>query len=439
MKHVLVLGAGLVSRPLVEYLLSKENIQVTVASRTVSKAEDLIKGFSNGKAVSLNVKNDEMVDELVKDCDIAISLLPYIFHVKIAKVCLKHKKNLVTTSYVSDAMKALDEEAKEAGILILNEIGLDPGIDHMSAMKIIDDVKKNNGKVISFRSFCGGLPAMQNNNNPFGYKFSWSPRGVVMAGKNNGQFLEDGNIVYIPSRDLFKNYEILDIENVGVFEAYTNRNAVPYKEIYGLDDAQTVFRGTLRNTGWCYTMKKVAELGIFDDSPRDDLKGLTYAQMVERLIDWEDSFDIVEDAAHFLNLEPHSSVIKRLEWLGLFSDKMLPDENNVMDMFCHLLLEKLSMDEGDLDLIVLYHNFIAEYSDRCEVITSTLVDTGIPSGDSAMSRTVSLPAAIATALILDKKINLTGVHIPVVPEIYEPVLEELEKMNIKFVEKAIKI
>lgn len=435
MQKVLVLGAGLVSKPLVHYLLGK-GYDVKVASRTVSKAEALIKGYSNGFAEALNVQDDEHLDKLVSESDLAVSLLPYTYHVKVARLCIKHKQQMVTTSYVSDAMQALDEEAKKAGILILNEIGVDPGTDHMSAMKVIHEVEKKGGKVVSFRSYCGGLPALQSNNNPFGYKFSWSPRGVVMAGKNNGQYLENGEIVYIPGRNLFREYEILDIEGVGSFDAYTNRNALPYKKLYGLKDAKTVFRGTLRNMGWCEMMKKAQELGLFDDSPREDLKGLTYREMLMKLIDVEESFDIAEETAFFLGIEKYSSVIKKFEWLGLFDDELLPDENNVMDMFCDLLQKKLQMEEDDLDLIILHHQFVAEYKDHEEYITATLNVTGEPHGDSAMSRTVSLPAAIGVNLILQGKIDLTGVHIPVKPEIYEPVLQELEEMGIKFVEKT---
>ena len=434
MKKVLVLGAGLVSKPLVVYLLDK-GFQVKVASRTVSKAEALIKGHKNGKAESLNVNKTEQLQELIKESDIVISLVPYTHHVQIAKICIDLQKHLITTSYVSKAMQDLDDAAKNAGIMILNEIGLDPGIDHMSAMRIIHDVQGKGGKVLSFQSYCGGLPAPQHNNLPFGYKFSWSPRGVVMAGKNNGQFLEDGKIVFIPSKDLFKNYVIIDIEGFGSLEAYTNRDSIPYKELYGLNDAHTVFRGTLRNNGWCYAMKKAQHLGLFDDAVREDLKGLTYRQMVAKLVGSENSDNIISKTARFLHIDKYSTVIKNFKWLGLFNDEPLPDENNVMDIFCDLLQEKLVMGENELDLIVLYHIFIAEFSGKQKLITSTLIDTGIPNGDSAMSRTVSLPAAIASASILEGKINMTGVQIPIQPEIYNPVLDELATLNIECVEK----
>jgi len=438
MKKVLVLGAGLVSRPLVAYLLEKD-FEVKVASRTVSKAEALIKGYKNGSAESLNVNDEKHLDQLVKNCDLAISLVPYTYHVQIAELCIKYKKHLVTTSYVSPAMSALNTRALEADICILNEIGLDPGIDHMSAMKIIHEVENNNSKVISFKSYCDGLPAMSNNNRPLRYKFSWSPQNVVMAGKNTGQFLEDGEIVFIPGTELFKNYQILDIEGVGSFEAYTNRDALPYKELYGLKDAETIFRETLRNVGWCYTMKKAREIGLFNDEPRADLKGMNYYELMQKLIEIDDSYDLIEDTAYFLGLEKHSTVMKNLEWLGLFSEDPLPEGNTVMDVFSELLQQKLAMEADDLDLIVLYHRFIAQYPNKNELITSTLVDTRIPKGDSAMSRTVSLPAAIAAAMLINEKIKIRGVHIPVQPEIYNPVLEELEQMGVNFTEKATQL
>ena len=436
MKKVLVLGAGFVAGPLIEYLLEK-GFEVNVASQVISKrVQTVLDVHSNGTAVNFDVNDDDHLEQLVADCDLAISLLPYTFHIKVAELCVKHKKNMLTASYVSPAMRALEEEAKNAGIIILNEIGLDPGIDHMSAMRMIHTIEHKGGKVVSFKSYCGGLPAMQSNNRPFGYKFSWSPRGVVMAGRNNGQYLENGKIVFIPGKDLFKYYDMIDIENVGVFESYTNRNALPYREIYGLKDATTIFRGTLRDVGWCYSMKKAHELGLFDDSPREDLQGITYRELTLKLIGAEQSFDLIKDTADFLRVEKHSTVIKRFQWLGIFDDVPLPDENNVMDVFCALLQKKLSMDKDDLDLVLMHHEFVAEYDGRKELITSTLVNTGIPQGYSAMSRTVGLPAAIGATMILNGKINLTGVHIPVLPEIYEPILQELDELGVQFIEKA---
>jgi len=434
MKKVLILGAGHVANPLVRHLI-QEGFYVKIASKVFTEeCEELAATATNCETVSFEMNEETKLEELIQSCDLTVSLLPYAFHPKIASLCIRYKKDMVTASYVSEQMKALDEDAREAGILILNEVGLDPGIDHMSAMKVIDEVHGLGGKVLEFKSYCGGLPAMQNNNNPFGYKFSWSPRGVVMAGRNNGQFLENRRVVFIPARDLFKNYCILDIEDIATFEAYTNRDALPYKEIYGLKEAHTVFRGTLRNVGWCYKMKKAQELGLFDDSKRRDLKGLTYRRLMLKLIDKKESNDIIYDTANFLRLERYSTVMKRFQWLGLFEENPLPPEDNVMDMFCALLQEKLAMAKDDLDLIVLHHRFVAMYPDRCEEITSTLEQTGTPGGDSAMAKCVGLPAAIASAMILQGETSIKGVQLPVKQEIYKPILEKLQALNIHFKE-----
>lgn len=435
MKNVLVLGAGLVSRPLVRYLLNVPEFRVTVASRTVSKAVKLIDGHSQGDAIELNVKNDVQLEELVSKCDLAISLLPYTYHVKVAELCIKYKKHMVTTSYISDAMKALDQKAKDAGIVILNEIGVDPGIDHMSAMRIIHAVENSGGKVVSFRSYCGGLPAPEANDNPFGYKFSWSPRGVLMAGRNDAKYMKDGEIIEIEGKNLFRNHWSLQIEGEPEYETYPNRNSLPYIETYGLKDIKTMFRGTIRNIGWCKTMICIVNLGLLDDTERDDLKGITYNDLTRRLVNAPDGFTTREATKAFLGDDASTEVLDRLEWLGLFSRDKLPDEPTYLDVMTARFLEKMSYKEGERDMIVLYHDFLAEWPEKKKRITSTLVDFGIPHGDSSMARTVSLPAAIATRLILQEKINVTGVHAPVLPEIYNPVLDELENMNIVCKEK----
>ncbi|RKY60791.1 MAG: saccharopine dehydrogenase [Candidatus Neomarinimicrobiota bacterium] len=430
MKNVLVLGAGLVSRPLVRYLLDVPEFNVTVASRTVSKAVKLVDGHPHGKAIELNVKNDEELEKLIRNCDLAISLLPYTYHVKVAGYCIKYKKNMVTTSYISDAMKALDQDAKNAGILILNEIGVDPGIDHMSAMRIIHKVENSGGKVISFRSYCGGLPAPEANDNPFGYKFSWSPRGVLMAGRNDAKYMKNGEIIEIPGKDLFRHHWPLHIEGEPEFETYPNRNSLPYIETYGLKDVKTMFRGTIRNIGWCDTLLCIAKLGLLDDAEHNNLRGMTYNDLTRRLTNAKEDESTRDATSRFLEQDSSKNVLDNLEWLGLFSDDPLPDETTYLDIMTVRFLEKMPYREGERDMIVLYHDFLAEWPDKQKRITSTLVDFGIPHGDSSMARTVSLPAAIATRLILQNKINLTGVHAPVLPEIYNPVLDELETMNI---------
>jgi len=437
MKKILVLGAGMVSHPMIKYLLDQPDFHVIMASRTVSKAEHMIDGHPNGEAFELDVNDDKKVEKFVSKSDVVVSLLPYTYHVKVAEMCIKHKKHMITTSYVSDAMKALDQKAKNAGILILNECGLDPGIDHMSAMRVIHDVEKNGGKIVSFRSTTGALPAYQSNNNPFGYKFSWSPRGVLLASRNSAKWLENGKEVSIPGEQLFENYKLQDVPGVGAFENYPNRNSVPYKDSYGLKDAKTVYRGTFRMHGWCETMRSIAHLGWLSEETPKGFSGKTYGDLTRFLIKAKPKDNLQNAVAEKLGLKPYSAVIKRLEWLGLFGDEKLhADKNNPLDYLNVLTLRKLAMGEHDVDMIVMHHEFVAEYKSKKEYVTSTLVDYGIPDGDTSVARTVALPAAIAVKMILHKKMNMTGVHIPVIPEIYNPILDELDEMGIKFTEKT---
>jgi saccharopine dehydrogenase (NADP+, L-glutamate forming) len=438
MKKILVLGAGMVSRPMIRYLLVEPDFHVIMASRTVSKAEQMIDGHPQGAAFSLDVNDEKKVENFVSNADVVVSLLPYTYHVKVAEMCIRHKKHMITTSYVSDAMNGLDTKAKAAGILILNECGLDPGIDHMSAMRIIHDVEKNKGKVISFRSTTGALPSHEANNNPFGYKFSWSPRGVLLASRNAAKWLERGKEISIPGEQLFENYFLQDITGVGTFENYPNRNSVPYKDIYGLNDAITVYRGTFRMTGWCETLRNIVALGWLSEELPKGFTGKTYGDLTRHLIGAKPKDNLPVATAGYLGLKPYSAIIKRFEWLGLFSDTLLPkDKNTPLDYLNVLTLQKMPMGDHERDMVVMHHEFIAEYPSKKEYVTSTLVDYGIPDGDTSVARTVALPAAIAVKMILNKEINMTGVHIPVIPEIYNPILDELEEMGIKFKEKTI--
>jgi saccharopine dehydrogenase-like NADP-dependent oxidoreductase len=438
MKHVLVFGAGLVTRPLVQYLLEEAGYQVTVASRTLGKAEALVGDHPHGKAVAFDITKDgAQLGDLIAGADLAVSMLPYIYHAQIAEECVHQCKPMVTTSYVSDAMRALDGPARDAGVILLNEIGVDPGTDHMSAKRIIDRVHAEGGEIKSFLSYCGGLPAPDVNDNPLGYKFSWSPRGVVLAGRNAARYKENGVIVDVPNPRLFATHYLTWIEGLGDFEAYPNRNSLPYIELYGIPETDTMYRGTLRNVGWCDTMQKLNELGYFDLDERDDLAGKTFAQVTAGLMGKGDTSNLKADLAAHLNISPASGVMMTLEWLGLLSDAPVSDTNTVLDVLADQLLVKMPYGEGERDILIMAHKFVAVYPDRQEQISSTLIDYGIPGGDSSMARTVGLPAAIGIRMILDGKITLTGVQIPVLPEIYNPVLDELERLGIAFEEKTV--
>lgn len=444
MYKALVLGAGLVARPLVQYLLADETISVTVASRTVEKADKLISNHPRGQALCLQADDLQSLENLIEGHDLAISLLPAPLHPVVADLCVKHQKHMVTTSYLSDAMRELDEPARKAEVMILNEIGVDPGIDHMSAMRVINDVRARGGRVVSFRSYCGGLPAPDANDNPWGYKFSWSPRAVCTAGKNAARFLEDGRQVDLPGPDLFTCHHPMFVEGVGELEAYPNRDSLGYIETYGLQGVDTMFRGTFRYPGWCRTLKAVVDLGLLDESPVNYPAGMTLAQ-------WMATFGGAvshgsatrESIAGRLGLEPEDDVLHRLDWLGLFSGDTIAitgRETTPLDILAARMLEKMPYGEGERDMIVLKHDFRATFPDGMEEhITSTMVDYGQPNGDSAMARTVSLPAAIAARGMLQGRLMTPGVHIPVRKEIYEPVLNELATLNITCKEETEKL
>ena len=432
MKKILVLGAGMVAGPLIRYLLNRD-YQITVTSLVIEDAVKLVGGDPNGVARSLDLSDDSALATLVKEHDLVISLVPFTFHPMVARHCLVADKNLITASYVSDEMMELDQEAKDKGLIFLNEIGLDPGIDHMAAMRIIDDVHARGGRIRHFRSYCGGLPAPEAVDNPFGYKFSWAPRGVLLASRNGARYWRDNHVVVVPPENLFKDMRLLNVPNTGTYEAYPNRDSLKYKDIYGLGgEIRGLFRGTLRYIGWCNSMDHFGKLGLLDMEPRDS-KGMTSADYMRVLLEAEQDQDLRVVAAQCMGIPADCLPPWNMHWLGLFSRRPIgKDEISPLDLLGEIMLEKLSYKPGERDMVVLFHEFKAwfEDDDHYERLTSTLVDYGVRYGDSSMSRTVSLPAAIAACLILDGKIPQRGVLRPVHPEIYNPVLDELADLNI---------
>jgi len=436
MKKILVLGAGLVAGPLVKYLLDQPDLSVVVADVDVARAEKLVASHPRGRVERLDIADRTALAAAVGRADLVVSMVPYTFHPVVAAVAVDLGKHMVTASYVSPAMRELDAQARERGVVLLNELGLDPGIDHMEAMRIIHDVHDAGGRVLSFISYCGGLPAPEANTNPFGYKFSWSPRGVLLASKNSARFLKDGRVVTIPAEDLFARPEVISIPGLGEFEGYPNRDSVSYKDIYGIPEAVSVKRGTLRYPGWCETLRKMVELGLLDDGPRDRT-GSTFLGLMRELAQAAPGADVRSAVAARLGLAVSSAVISRMDWLGLFDEKGLPAEKgSSLDNLAALMIERLQYAKGERDMIILQHEFLARgQTGRNERIVTTLIDYGVPGGDSSMSRTVGLPAAIASRLVLEGKIRLTGVQVPVHPEIYGPILDELGALGVRFEEK----
>jgi saccharopine dehydrogenase (NADP+, L-glutamate forming) len=436
MKKALVLGAGLVAAPLVKYLLDQPDLSVVVADVEAGRAEKIVAGHPRGRAEVLDISDRQALAAAIGRADLVVSMVPYTFHPLVAELAIEQGRHMVTASYVSPAMKELDAKAKAKGVILLNELGLDPGIDHMEAMRVIHEAHDAGGRVIAFTSWCGGLPAAEANTNPFGYKFSWSPRGVLLASKNSARFLKDGRIVSIPAADLFINPEIIGIPGLGDFEGYPNRDSVSYREIYGIPEALTVFRGTLRYAGWCETIRKMVALGLFDDTIKDR-SGSTFLGLMAELSGAVPGSDVKKAVAARLGLEAGAPIVSRLEWLGLFEPKALPfAKGSALDNLAALMIEKLQYKAGERDMIVLQHEFlIRTAAGRDERIVSTLIDYGVPGGDSSMSRTVGLPAAIGARLVLEGRIHAFGVQVPVLPEIYGPILDELETLGVRFEEK----
>jgi saccharopine dehydrogenase-like NADP-dependent oxidoreductase len=434
MKRVLVLGAGLVSRPLVHYLTDQPDVEVTLASRTVSKAEALVAGRERAAAVALDVKDEPALEKLIADNDVAVSLLPATEHVKVARLCLKHRRHMSTTSYIGPEMKALDAAAKEAGLTFINECGVDPGIDHMSAMRIIHQAEAEGARVVSFRSYCGGLPAPEANTNPIGYKFSWAPRGVLVAATSPGRYLQDGKIIDVPGDELFANPERVTVPGAGEFEGYPNRDSLPYQDLYGLQDVKTMFRGTLRNLGHCESWYHWVKLGLFDAEPRAELAGLTYRSWIQAIAG---GGPVEEALAKRLGVAGDHPAIAKLAWLGLFEDAPIPiSEGGNVDVMAVRMRERCALGEDERDMIVLQHEFLIEAPTGPLRVYSTLIDFGIPGGDSAMARTVSLPVAIATRLMLQGAVGETGVIAPIQPAVYNPILDELERLGIRCEERS---
>ena len=435
MKKVLILGAGLVAKPMVQYLLSRQ-YKVTVASNTPERADEMIRNYPEGRSVFWEAGEDDMLDLMVAEHDLTVSLLPYRFHVMVAKHCLKYKKNLVTTSYVKPEMMELNEEVNKAGILFLNEMGLDPGIDHMSAMRIIDKIHNGEGAVLEFHSICGALPAPEAAGNPFRYKFSWSPKGVVLAGNNDAHFLHHGKEVFISTKDLFKNPFVVDFPGVGKLDVYPNRDSMEYQSIYGIPEARTVYRGTFRYPGWCETLDVMKRLSLLSQDTYD-MTGLTYAGMICRQIGATSQHDCRRQVADYLGIPLSSYALDALDWLGLFSDEpMNRNTDSTFEVISDLMISKMELGPDERDMVVLQHTFLAAWPDgRKEVIRSRMLDYGSPATDTSIARTVALPAAVGVEMILEGKIAAKGVHIPVIPEIYNPVLDRLEQMDIRMIEE----
>lgn len=439
MKSILIIGAGRSAGALINYVLEKSHHYgwfVTVADADPALAEAKVKGHPNGRPAWLDVLKVNDRRELISRADVVVSLLPAHLHIEVAQDCIKLKKHLVTASYVSKELYSLGDEVRDRELIFMGEMGLDPGIDHMSAMQKIDEIKAKGGKLLSFRSYTGGLIAPDSDTNPWHYKFTWNPRNVVLAGQGTAQYLHKKKLKYIPYNRLFKEIWPIQVPGFGEYEVYANRDSLLYRSQYGLDDIPTILRGTIRHKGYCTAWNALVKIGMTDsDFPILDSGKLTYHSLMEAFAP-EGSASVKDRIAEMLKEDPNSDVMQKLEWLGLFSKKKIPIDNATPALILeNLLLDKWKLEPEDNDMIIMQHEFVYTMAGKKRRLVSSMVMTGNGQDDTAMARLVGLPMGIFVSLIADGKITSPGVQIPVTKEVYEPVLEELKAYGVTFTEE----
>ncbi|HYG02666.1 MAG TPA: saccharopine dehydrogenase C-terminal domain-containing protein, partial [Chryseosolibacter sp.] len=435
MKTILVLGAGRSSSSLITYLLDQAkifgwNILVGDASPTIAKEK--IQNHPNGHAIAFNIE-DESASGVIQSADCVISLLPAMLHPIVAINCLKYNKHLLTASYVSDEMKALDAEARHKGLIFLNECGLDPGIDHMTAMQVIDKIRSEDGKITGFESFTGGLIARDTDpENPWRYKFTWNPRNVVMAGQGTAKFLLNGKYKYIPYQQLFKRTTPVHVPGYGDYEGYANRDSLKYIDTYKLHGVRTMLRGTLRNRGYCSAWNVFVQLGCCDDSYQmDGVSAMTHADFINSFLPADDSIAVKTKLQQHPLMNLTGNELDLLEWSGMFADERVGlNAGTPAQILEHILNKKWKLSPNDKDQIVMWHRFAYEQDGKEKELQAWLVATGTDSIYTAMAKTVGLPLAIAAKLVMQEKIKARGVLVPISKEIYEPILSELAQFGI---------
>ena len=442
MRNILIIGAGRSATCLIRYLLDKsssEKLFITIGDISLRAAQKFTKNHTNAKGILLDVFNKEERERAVKNCDMVISMLPARFHIEVAKDCITFGKNLVTASYISDEIQNLDKEAKAKGLVFMNEIGVDPGIDHMSAMKVIDNIRDKGGKLLLFESFTGGLVAPESDDNLWNYKFTWNPRNVVLAGQGGAaEFLQEGLYKYIPYNRLFRRTELIKIDGYGKFEVYANRNSLKYHDVYGFKDILTLYRGTIRRVGFSRAWNVFVQLGMTEDGYTiPNSENLTYRNYVNLFLPYSPTDSVELKFRHNLKIDQDDLIWEKLEELDIFNDKKKLGIKNATpaQALQKILMDKWTLAEDDKDMIVMYHKFGYELDGETYQIDSSMVTTGEDQTYTAMAKTVGLPVAIAALKILNKEISTPGVLRPIAKEVYEPILEELENYGINFKEE----
>lgn len=443
MRTILLIGAGRSATALIHYLLNhaeKENWRLVVADLSEELARKKVGNHPRAAVLKLDINNHVERQQEIEQANLVISMLPAHMHMAVAQDCVAMGKHMVTASYISSEMEALDHAAKEKGVILLNEIGVDPGIDHLSAKKVLDRIQAEGGEMLLFESFTGGLVAPESDDNPWNYKFSWNPRNVVLAGSGGAvKFIQEGLYKYIPYHQVFRRTEFIDIDGFGRFEGYANRDSLRYRKVYNLEGIPTIYRGTLRRPGFCRAWDVFVKLGMTDDSyALENSETMTFRQFTNTFLAYNPTDSVELKLMHYLNIPQDSDLMEKLDWLGLFSDEVvgLPKATPAQ-VLQHILEQKWTMKPEDKDMIVMWHKFGYSLKGEKRMVESSMVYVGQDAVDTAMSRTVGLPVAIATRLILNGTISTPGVSVPITPEIYEPMLAELESYGVVFTEKEV--
>lgn len=442
MKKVTIIGAGMMAKPIADYLLDTCGYQITMVDMEVSKARKIIANRPHGKAVAITLKQSEDLDPVVKEADIVISMVPKPLHIHAAKSCLRHKKNMLTTSYETPELLALADEVKQKGILILNEMGEDPGIDHLGTQMLLDDIRQEGGKIVDVKSYGSGIPAFEHNNNPMGYKFSWDPRTFFVSAQTGAAYYKNGKRIEVPADPLFKYFRLVDVEGLGTFETYPNKDCEKYLEHFSLPKDVSLYRGLLRHPGYCNNMRYLEEIGLFETKQVEDFENVTYRQFTASLVGREAGGNLEQDVAEFFHLDISADFIHRLKWLGFFDDRPIHIKKGTrQQVLLDRMLEKMSYAPHEKDMVIVHIEVIAEFPGKPgEKRLATMKMEGIPYGDSAMSRAVGLTIAIGARLVLEGKIKAVGAHIPpTIPGLYKPLLQELATFGFDFQKRTVKL
>ncbi len=440
MKNIFVIGAGRTATALISYLLEnaeKHQWKITVGDYDYNLAEQKLGNNPNGKAIKFNALDDSQREKEISTADIVVSFLPPSMHVLIAEECLKQKTNMVTASYVSPGMMKLDDDVRNNGLIFLNEMGLDPGIDHMDVMQLKEKVEADGGEITSLKSFCGALISPESDDNPWHYKFTWSPMNVILAGQGNARYKENSEIKEVPYEKLFTNTEEIDVPGLGSFEAYPNRDSIPYIEKYGLNNVNNFYRGTLRRPGYCEAWDALIKIGLTSNKKiwhnTDDL---TYLEWVKSSLPFSNGKPLDDEIANYLNISKNDEVFKKISWLELFSPRKINSgKATSAEILLNLLMDKWEFREGDRDMVVLQTEIVYKTQSSRKKISSSMIYKGKDKLNTAMTYTGGLPVGVAVKLIAEGMIKEKGVVIPVHRDIYLPVLKELEEFDIKFNEK----